>query len=1162
MHSCSCGLQFDTARGLRAHRRSSSHLNFSADVSQEHDQDDKGRSGSVHVHQDYQSPHGNLINPDSHHSVEAKDFGAFFNHSAATSPPNRLNQRKKPLRLPPDSSAWQQLENELYDFMPAEFSDSLLNSLPSSQVMAKFEDCLYDFIAQRVPQEPPKQQHRKNGPRSTKVSQLYQKLHDTRRLKRIHHKYVAQLKKQQLFHGNTARQVSARWRKLLRQATRIRKKLNRSLGADKERRENNRFRKDPYGYANKLFNSKAERKCSITKQACDQYFPNLYQDRNRSHAYKMMQGMQRPPEPTAPLKLKKPTEHEFRRAVMSKRNAATPGRDGIGYLVYKKLPTAFKTLYRIICHLWNRDIPASWSQAAVVLIYKDGDEADPQNYRPIALTNCAGKIYFSIWASRLQHYMKSNMYFRRDKQKGFLSDIAGCTEHSTLLKSALKDAHSNQRQIVVSWIDLKNAFGSVSHNLIQFALRWYHLPEQFCNIMFMYYDSLFATIEQADWCSEIFTYEIGVFQGCVISPLLFDTTFNLLLDLLLPHTATRGYKLKSTDLTVHDLAYADDLTIVSKNRQFNQQSLELIDKFLHWTRTMASKPQKCRSLAYKFWSKNDDASGLKRHRPTRYAPFDPQLRIAGQPVEFIADQPFKFLGWKVFYHLKEHTQKEEVEAAFRKKMEIANAACIHGFMKMWLYQHYIVTSLAWPFMTYDFDVSWVQNLQTYATKMLKKWAGLHRSTITSILYRPREHFGLQLHSLEHYYKKLQVNKMHQLKYSSDTDMNKLFTMLLSQQSEFTRIWKPAPHLEENQARLAFNMKFQGQTDRKGLGFVIGRYANKLTKQQDKERTLQLLKDSLVGELLIEDIDKPMQGLYHRLTGVDGFDFSWNHLIHTRNPKLISWVLNASTNSVVTPDLRKIWGIQPTAQCPLCQHPQASLTHILVGCTKALTQHRYSWRHDSVLVNLQKALHQHIARHNKNHLCSTQATLGQTALYPIKFVRPVTVNHKTRFSPPTRQTKAQRVSLLNGASDWNVQVDFTHNNVPFPVCICVTDERPDIVIWSPSTKTVILVELTCPAEENIRDAQHRKTSKYAGLVGQIRDNNWTCHFFTIEVGARGFVASSLPHCLRNLGFSNSNTKIACQVASRSAARCSYYIYKSHRVLQWTLRLPVELDLVQS
>ena len=82
--------------------------------------------------------------------------------------------------------------------------------------------------------------------------------------------------------------------------------------------------------------------------------------------------------------------------------------------------------------------------------------------------------------------MLKNGYFKRSKQKGFLQGVAGCSEHVAALKAALRDSKSSYRQIVVAWIDLKNAFGSVSHNLIQFALHWYHVPPKLAEIVFTY----------------------------------------------------------------------------------------------------------------------------------------------------------------------------------------------------------------------------------------------------------------------------------------------------------------------------------------------------------------------------------------------------------------------------------------------------------------------------------------------------------------------------------------------------------------------------------------------------------------------------------------------------------------------------------------------------
>src|SRR4051812_34592295 len=108
-----------------------------------------------------------------------------------------------------------------------------------------------------------------------------------------------------------------------------------------------------------------------------------------------------------------------------------------------------------------------------MLLAKSTNLTDPAEFRPIALTNTVGKIFFAVVAKRLEKYMTENRFISQ-VQKGFKANTPGCLEHSFAMFEALLDAKHNQRQIVVTWLDLCNAYGSIKHNLVQFALQWYH----------------------------------------------------------------------------------------------------------------------------------------------------------------------------------------------------------------------------------------------------------------------------------------------------------------------------------------------------------------------------------------------------------------------------------------------------------------------------------------------------------------------------------------------------------------------------------------------------------------------------------------------------------------------------------------------------------------
>jgi len=153
-----------------------------------------------------------------------------------------------------------------------------------------------------------------------------------------------------------------------------------------------------------------------------------------------------------------------------------------------------------------------------------------------------------------------------------------------------------------------------------------------------------------------------------------------------------------------------------------------------------------------------------------------------------------------------------------------------------------------------------------------------------------------------------------------------------------------------------------------------------------------------------------------------------------------------------------------------------------------------------------------------------------------------------------KTNKLKTSILNNARDWKISVDYDGTGL-FPPEIISTPSRPDIVIWSPSTKHVIMLELTCPIEENILDANARKRSKYTDLLNLIQrqePDKWTAELFPIEVGARGLVAHSTRRCLSKLGIYGRTLSRLFRDVSQVAARCSFSIYISHKCLSWKKR----------
>lgn len=271
-----------------------------------------------------------------------------------------------------------------------------------------------------------------------------------------------------------------------------------------------------------------------------------------------------------------------------------------------------------------------------------------------------------------------------------------------------------------------------------------------------------------------------------------------------------------------------------------------------------------------------------------------------------------------------------------------------------------------------------------------------------------------------------------------------------------------------------------------------------------------------------------------------FDLSWRNLIWGPGPRVISFVLNATMNTMPTPDLLHLMKISESAKCGLCGADQCTLFHILSNCNKSLKDKRYSWRHDSVLATVLQLIVPKLIQHN--------STSPSPTFVPIAFVKKGTAQHHvSKHRSPANQKNTK--SLLDAARDWQLLIDFDCHKMLFPVCIVATDERPDIVLWSTSSKIVIMIELTCPAEENFDDAKARKEKRYSKLCDAINEAGWTVFLRTVESGARGFVGHRFRKVFREIGFSASETTRACKHISTVTSRCSYGIWLQRKSKTW-------------
>ena len=219
------------------------------------------------------------------------------------------------------------------------------------------------------------------------------------------------------------------------------------------------------------------------------------------------------------------------------------------------------------------------------------------------------------------------------------------------------------------------------------------------------------------------------------------------------------------------------------------------------------------------------------------------------------------------------------------------------------------------------------------------------------------------------------------------------------------------------------------------------------------------------------------------------------------PNLISFCLGATYNVLPCPKNLKRWHLSSVSRRFLCHKDIYAIPHILGACKISLQQGRFTIRHDSVLQDLVMVLKAFL----KN--LPINATKKWNT---IKYVKSGTKYSKTKISCK---------GILHLALEWILLLADVKGDYLFPFQLARTELRPDILLFSKSSKRAVLLELTCPCEENMENCHSQQLYEYTPLAKVLAENDWVIDVFAIEFVARGYSSKLLPICLKRLSFSN-------------------------------------------
>jgi hypothetical protein len=834
----------------------------------------------------------------------------------------------------------------------------------------------------------------------------------------------------------------------------------------------------------------------------EKYLHDTHSDPNRNDALGECDRIEPAAPPEVEFDTSEPTLGDVKAIFKKARYGSAPGPNAIPYKVYKMCPNLLKRLWKIYKVVWRKgDIPDAWKEAEGIFTPKERDSTSINQFRTISMLNVEGKGFFALLARRTTSFLTANKYVNTSIQKGGVPGFSGCVEHTSAITQLIREAKAGKKDLTVVWLDLANAYGSIPHQLIYKALQHYHVPNHVQKILTSYLDGIKLRFSVGDQLTDWQQLEKGIVTGCTVSVVLFVMGMNLLINAA--SRETRGPKTESGIYLPSSRGSMNDLTLTSVTHVQARWMLNALTDVATWAR-MKFKATKSRSLI------------IKNGKPKVGKPTDRFiLRVQNEEIPSITTSPIKCLGKWFDASLQDGDNVKKLETQVKDGLLKIDRSNLPGKFKAWIYQNALLPRLIWPMMLYEVPCSTIEALERVTSRHLRKWLGIPPSFSSVGLLQ------LPLSSLVEEFKTAKTRLILTLRDSPDEQIRDAGIV-----TRTGRKWSATDTVIQAESALQ-HRDIVGITavGRLGIGATKTLLWSRADQKERRAMTQAEVRKVEENTRQARAVEMGAQGAWTRWNTIDR-KLTWDDIWKYDTLRL-SFLIRSVHDLLPSPTNLCRWGLITDPTCQLCDRP-GTLEHVLSSCPTALSQGRYRWRHDTVLREVADWLE---GERKKDHKTNPRDRR-------INFVK---------AGEATRSQSTQKSSILNGVSDWKLEVDLGKKLV-FP-SIVHTNLRPDIVLWSQTGRKLIMIELTVPWETRCEEAFERKKGKYSDLLHQYKEKGWQASLFPIEVGVRGFCSQSVHRLTTAIGTSGRDRRRIIQRLCQAAERASSWLWLRREEKSW-------------
>ena len=260
---------------------------------------------------------------------------------------------------------------------------------------------------------------------------------------------------------------------------------------------------------------------------------------------------------------------EVERAISRMKGGKAPGMDGIAAECIKNGGVAVvEWLVRLfnVCFVL-RMAPLDWRSACIVPLYKGkGDVCECGCYRGISLLAVVGKLYGRVLIERVIEMTESAV---GEEQCGFRRG-RGCVDQIFSVRQICEKFRSKGSEVFMAFMDLEKAYDRIDRDALWKVMGIYGIGGKLLSAVKSFYIESRACVRVGDEESEWFAVEVGLRQGCVMSPWLFNIFIDGVVREVRARTLGRGVGMvgeRGEELQVNQLLFADDTVLMADSEE-------------------------------------------------------------------------------------------------------------------------------------------------------------------------------------------------------------------------------------------------------------------------------------------------------------------------------------------------------------------------------------------------------------------------------------------------------------------------------------------------------------------------------------------------------------------------------------------------------------------